>query len=695
VAERVSDPPPPRSSVPPSARAPRSRSVLPLPAIEPILAEAERAHTKGQFDEALEGYRKAMMILGGGEPKAMASLYASVAEVKLAQGKKREAEASFEKALSSSPDHTRSLRALADLAGESKEFTRAAAYERRIALARDTDADRAKALARVADRYLEAKDSVKAAAVLEEARQLAPADIDILSALRSTYESMRAWRNVADTIGAMAEATPLLHDKAARRFEQADVLLGRLRDEGAGLPLLEKALEEDPANERALAALVAIRTRKEEWGLLDRLYAKLVDAFAVREDAARAWDVCKRLGQLRRDKIGDGPGALDALTAAVKLRPRDVETRAALAELLLAKGERSSAIAELETAAHDEPTRAATYRRLFDLHRRAGSTDRAWIAATALEELGAANVDQGMLANQFRGEGPRPSAKLDDEAWSLLRAPGADAVVEEIVRVIAPAAIAVKLEELRLARRILALEPSSHLSPESTATVVRTFAWAGEVLDVTPPELYAREDIVDALAALQQPSPSTALGESVMSGRTVPELAFFVARHLVYYRAEHYPLIFYPSVVDATALVLAAIKLARPELPVPAHAAAAAAKLRKELVAHATEAQRAKLAVAVEQLDVRGGKVDLAAWIRSVELTANRAGMLLAGDLGLAMRMLREERRGIAELTFDDRRADLLGFSASRAYADLRAKLGIGLRESLPPPPPSSRARLG
>jgi hypothetical protein len=59
------------------------------------------------------------------------------------------------------------------------------------------------------------------------------------------------------------------------------------------------------------------------------------------------------------------------------------------------------------------------------------------------------------------------------------------------------------------------------------------------------------------------------------------------------------------------------------------------------------------------------------------------------------MRMLREERRGIAELTFDDRRADLLGFSASRAYADLRAKLGIGLRESLPPPPPSSRARLG
>jgi hypothetical protein len=147
-------------------------------------------------------------------------------------------------------------------------------------------------------------------------------------------------------------------------------------------------------------------------------------------------------------------------------------------------------------------------------------------------------------------------------------------------------------------------------------------------------------------------------------------------------------------VTEATALVLAAVKLARPELPVPAHAAAAAAKLRKELVAHATEAQRSELAIAVERLDVRGGKVDLAAWIRGVELTANRAGLLLAGDLAVAMRMLRQEQRGIADLTFEDRRADLLGFSASRQYADLRARLGLALQVSLPPPPPSSRARM-
>ena len=66
VAERVSDPPPPRSSVRPArarlARAPSCRCRR----LSRSLAEVERAHVKGRFDEALEGYRKAMMIPGGG-----------------------------------------------------------------------------------------------------------------------------------------------------------------------------------------------------------------------------------------------------------------------------------------------------------------------------------------------------------------------------------------------------------------------------------------------------------------------------------------------------------------------------------------------------------------------------------------------------------------------------------------------------
>ena len=296
-----------------------------------------------------------------------------------------------------------------------------------------------------------------------------------------------------------------------------------------------------------------------------------------------------------------------------------------------------------------------------------------------------------MLADQFRGEG-RPTAKLDEDSWALLRAPGADPVIEAISHTIAHAAVTVKLESLRAERKLVALDPARRKQPpESTATLVRTFAFVEPRARRPAPELYAHEAPHDsALLAVQAPAPSTVFGEAVMSGRKLSELSFLVARHLVYYRPEHYALLFYPTLPELTNLVLAAVKLARPELPVPTNPSSAA--LRRELAPHVTDAQKSALGVAVEQLDARGGKLDLATWIRGVELTANRAGMLLAGDLAPSLAATRGESRAIAELTFEDRRADLLAFTASRALADLRVRLGLAARASLPPPPPSSRA---
>src|ERR1700722_18737998 len=183
------------------------------------------------------------------------------------------------------------------------------------------------------------------------------------------------------------------------------------------------------------------------------------------------------------------------------------------------------------------------------------------------------------------------------------------------------------------------------------------------------------------LAAAQAESPATVFAAALATGRKVPELAFLVARHLVYYHPAHYVLLFYPTLPELTALVLAAVKTARPELPLPI--SPASVKVRRELVKHITETQKTALAVAVEQLDARGGKLDLAAWLVGVELMANRAGLLLAGDLSVALSSMRGERRAIAELTFDDRRADLIAFTESRQLSELRAKLGIAARGSL------------
>jgi hypothetical protein len=442
-----------------------------------------------------------------------------------------------------------------------------------------------------------------------------------------------------------------------------------------------------------LHALVAVRSSRGEWGALDAAYTRLVDRFARLGDVERAWDACRKLGALRRDKTRDVPGAVEAFTGAVSCKPGDVDSRAMLADMHLARGDEAQAVTEFERIAQHAPTRASTYARLFVLHQRAGRIDRAWLAGVALEELGAADMDQQLVVDQYRPDGPiRPSRSLDDVAWDeLLRAPGADDVVADVLRAIVDAATAARVDELRDARKLVTLDPARRQNASSTVSAVRSFQWAAQVLGMEAPDLYVMDDVPGGIAAAQVATPSTALGPDVLRGLTAKDLAFLAGRHLTYYRREHYALVHYPTLNELSALFLGAVKLAMPELPVPAHLGEAIARRRKVLARHVGGEAKKQLAAAVKRLDARDGRVDLAAWIKSVELTAQRAGLLLCGDLRVAMTRMRAETRAIADLSLEQKRGDLLAYCASERLARARTTLSVDARTSVRPPPVSER----
>ena len=409
------------------------------------------------------------------------------------------------------------------------------------------------------------------------------------------------------------------------------------------------------------------------------MYERLVDRYAGSGDAHRAWEVCRRLGTLRRDRLVDGPGAIDALTAAVRLRPDDVESRAALAELHANKGDRARAVRELEDAAEVAPFRAQTYRRLFDLHQRAQRPDRAWLVATCLEELGAAGVDHDLVVEQFRSDGPiRPTTALDRAWWAeCLEARGCDPIVKDILHAVGDAAIAIRLEELAARKLLQVLDPAAKLERGSTASVARTFAWASRALGIDLPDLYTVDVVPTDIAAVPAAEKATAIGPRVRSGMSVRELAFLGGRHLTYYLPEHYPLVFYPTLADVSTLVLSAVKLVIPSVSVPPLSEESA--LVRDLGARLRPEQRALLEDAIARLDERGGTMDLLAFIRGVELTAHRAGLLLAGDLRTALRLVKDEQRSVGDLGIEAKRGDLVAFTASDAYGRLREKMGVAI----------------
>jgi tetratricopeptide (TPR) repeat protein len=667
-----------------SVAPPSLRSLPPMPAIEPILEQAADLRSLRDWDGALEAYKKALFLVDAADTTSQASLYAYVAEVKLAQDKKREAETNFEKALAVSPKHQRSLDGLIMLALDAKEWSRVATFRKKRADALDDEDERAAELCRLAD-VLEQQcdDPQKAALALEGSDAARAGDIGVLTRLERLHTSLRQWPKLIAVLDELYRHASEPKARGAYRFAQADVVLGRLREEPRGLAFLELALDEDPQNDRALSALIAVRTRREEWAELAAVYERLIDRCAGLGDRERAWEVCRKLGVLRRDRLLDGPGAIEAFRGAVEVRPDDAESRAALAELYAAKGDRTVAVSELEKVAAVAPTRAQTYRRLHELHSRAQRPDRAWLTATCLEELGAADVSHELVIEQFRPDGPiRPTTALEDAWWDeCLRAPGADPIVCDILRAVSATAIALRLEELAAKKKLPVLDPASKQDKGSTASVVRTFVWAARALGIEVPDLYLFDDVPSGIAAVPAEVPGTALGPQVRSGMTVQQLAFLAGRHLTYYRPEHYALVFFPTLADVSSLVLASVRLVIPAISVPPPADNES-RVATNLSARLSAEKKAAIESAVERLDARGGKLDLLSWIRHVELTASRAGLLLAGDLRVPMRIMKEESRAIGELSSETKRGDLLAFCASDQYGKLRERMGVAIHSS-------------
>ena len=676
----------PSSIRPAELRKSASNSAPPTsgPPLDELVTRAVEAEGRGAWDLALDIYKTALMVHGAREGEARAGVYARIAAAKLAQGKPREAELNYEKALDAFPGHAASFDAVIGMAATAGDWRRVIAL-RQKARAALGDVPQLLAIAAVyEDKLKEPRGTLDA---LAEARLKAKTDPVLLGKVLAVYERMGKWLLVVETLGDLRAVATDAKMRAEICFVQADVALARMRDEARGLPLLEVALDEDPTHEKALQALVAVCETKDAFDdeaavtarlrKLERVYARLIDKHAARGDLERAWDTCKRLGMLRRDRLNDAAGALDAFEGARKCKPGDVESRAAVADLLMSLGQLDGAAAELQGMAADAPTRVATFRKLFELHTRRAEPDRAWLVATALEELKAADMDHQLIVDQFRPEpttAVRPASSLDDDAWdSLLRAPGADPTVAAILRAVGRAAVASRVTALKAQKKLFSLSPQRKQSPTSTVSIVRTFVWASQILGVPLPELYVYDDVPGGLAAVPGEAKTTAIGPAVLSGMPLRELAFVVGRHLAYYRPEHHPLIFFPTLAELSTLFLAAASIAVPKLA----ASPAALKLRGEIEKQLAASERQELAVAVTHFDAGGGKVDLASWIRGVELTATRAGLLLSGDLAVSMRVLRRETRAIADVSLDDKRADLLACCASVGFGTLRQKLGI------------------
>jgi len=265
-----------------------------------------------------------------------------------------------------------------------------------------------------------------------------------------------------------------------------------------------------------------------------------------------------------------------------------------------------------------------------------------------------------------------------------------DEVLRALFAAVSRAAGIARVEQLAARQRLVALDPATRLDDASTASVVRSFQWAARVLGVPCPDLYVVDEVPGEIAAVRAPEPTTAVGPSIVSGRSAKDLAFLAGRHLTYYVPEHQVVVNFPTREELTRLLLASVQLTKPVMQSVTSDGRAAAALAQRIERHITGGELAALREAVARLEARGGKFSLGAWTRNVELTGARAGLLLCGDLATATGIVSTEQRDIAGLSLDAKRRDLVAFCVSAEHMALRGRFAASAPDSLRPPAPAA-----
>ena len=167
-------------------------------------------------------------------------------------------------------------------------------------------------------------------------------------------------------------------------------------------------------------------------------------------------------------------------------------------------------------------------------------------------------------------------------------------------------------------------------------------------------------------------------GQTATSLKDRLGLAFSLGQQLTLLSPGLYVKKLVSSGTELSAWLLASIKIFVQALPVPSELAGSVQErlqpLRDGLDASALE----RLQGYVQSFVSKAGDVNLKRWARSVDYTCDRAGLLLSGDVAVAVRMLKEQISDKAVLA--DRLRSLTLFAISEEHHKLREQIGTALK---------------
>jgi len=539
------------------------------------------------------------------------------------------------------------------------------------------------------------KDPQRAIAAYMAALEIWPDERSIMHRLLELLSETKQWKQSVALLVRLAEQTE--EEYRAPYFVAAgNILAEELHAPGEAVDVYERALDADPNDFKTFERIDTLVTAARDWKTQERTYRRQIkrmgnDVAPERRPALLAlWN---GLGEIFRTRLKEYPAALAAFEVAADLDPESNERRKILAELYRLNGPATygkaiaahrALVQRAASPAEMVPDLKTMLRLLVEL----GSLDEAHAAASVLVGTGQADHDEATLYQQYRPRGViRAHGRLTEELWQRhLYHQDEDRGLSQILATLS-AAVAIARAKLP---KDIGLKKKHQRNVLTDQTVVcKALAYGTQVFGTQPPDVYLVPesagdlDVVNVRGAL--PGVATlVIGRKLFEMESDIELAFIVGRTLAAIRPDHllrWPN-YVPTLAELEVVVRAAVRLVDPERPIPPEVTSAveqyAGHLNRTLPPQVIEQVSAlvKRFAAAHGGDPGVVGVLLPRWARAACLTTIRAGMLLAGDLEVAVR-LGEALAAPFGIPAADVVRDLSAWSTSESYSELRTALGL------------------
>jgi tetratricopeptide (TPR) repeat protein len=525
-------------------------------------------------------------------------------------------------------------------------------------------------------------EKAKAAKAYAAALEIRPDDRKLLTRLMQLYSDEKDWGRLVEVVLRLAERAEEKTLQAKYYLTAAQLSDVHLHRTDEATDYYEQALELDPSQQRALDELATLRGAKNDWAGLEKSYRKILGKLpesAPKSSRARLHGLLAGLYE-NKQKLNQPAEAVAEYEKAMEIAPGEVDHSEQLAELYTSDTKRYF---DRLTTTHrglleKNPTRVESLHALRKAFTEARKPDEAWCLCQALVGLKSAEPEEENFFKKFRTDKPaEPLEKMNDERWARdLVHPMQDALLTSLFATILPAV----LRSRSIAHAEYGLTDKNKIDPAvHDAQMARTVHYAAGVLGLKTPTVYAVPSHDSGLNFAATDPPTLFLGATALAGGPSKALAFLAGVRLSNFRPGHQVRQIVATGTGLRAWLLAAIRSVQPGFPV-SEDLATPVKENLAVIKSTVQGQSVDvLSSIVSKLVQSDTSLDLKRWTSGVDLTADRAGFLLANDLQMSLAVIRATAEDQSSVPQADRISMLRQYAISEEYFRLRQRLGIAM----------------